>query len=531
MTDITKRQKLFAFLLFHQLLFCLPFGISQAQISHQDRPSVDSLLLTGQDISGLEFVVMADSLALSQVSANSRFHQNIKYPGKWYSDTLGSYVEAKALKEQIPANGLGGARIVYILFKKECNSEVLQDYLDNLIRNELISRQSMDDGGELVLLATKTVFKPFHQIRLRILNDLKMIVLLFSLAMFFVASVLLVVFMFFVKSKKRRTEVMTQRFKNLCYEPLSNLLFEVELEDLKEFSVSKICGYFPSAQFDNTLFKDVMIQEIISLNKNMKGDFKTKLKLIYRKLNLVAHSFKKLESSKWDVVTTGLVEINEMDVIEAAPIVQKFTHHENFHIRSQAVATYLNISNDMTLQVLVHQTYPLSRWQQMTYFRIIRFLSSQGTKVQVERLFESYNESVRIFGYRIVRYLGLVDRLDALLEKYPDAGRDEKIEILRCFDLFSYTEALEHVHKDVYTEDKSLYVAAVKVLQNIGTIISQAILIGRIEHLADFDCLKATVEALKAMNPVLVEKELEPSLNEDIRQVIAHLQDPVLSDV
>lgn len=531
MTGFTKRQKLFAFLFLHQLLFSLPFGISQAQIPHQDWAKVDSLLLTGQEIPGLEFVIVADSLFLQADSTIAQFHQDIASPGKWYSDTLGSYVEAKALEQHFPANMRERARIGFVLFQKETNPAALLEYFDNLVRNELLSSGMTGDGGELLLLANRTAFKPFHQIRLRILSDFKMIVLIFSLVLFFLASVFLVVFMFFVKSKKRRTEVMTQRFKNLCYEPLSNLLFEYELDELKGFSAQRIWEFFPNAQAGNNLFKDVMIQEIISLNKNMKGDFKSKLKLIYRKLNLVAHSFKKLESSKWDVVTTGLVEINEMDVLEAAPIVQKFTHHENFHIRSQAVATYLNISNDMTLQVLVHQTYPLSRWQQMTYFRIIRFLTNQGTKVQVERLFDSYNESVRIFGYRIVRYLGLVDRLELLKEKYPQAGRDEKIEILKCFDVFSYTDAIEHVHQDIYTEDRELYIAAVKVLQNIGTVISQTILIERIEYLVDFDCLKATLEALKAMNPVLVEKELESSLKEEIRQMLAHLQDPILSDV
>lgn len=531
MTGFTKRQKLFAFLFLHQLLFSLPFGISQAQVLHQDWVQVDSLLLTGQDIPGLEFVIVADSLFLPADSTIVRFHKDIAQPGRWYSDTLGSYVEAKALEQHIPTEMRDRASIVYILFKKESNPEALLEYLDNLIRNELFAPSVAGDGGELMLLANRTAFKPFYQIRLRILSDLKMIVLLFSLILFFLASVFLVGFMFFVKSKKRRTEVMTQRFKSLCYEPLSNLLFEYELDELKDFSAQKIWEFFPNAQAGNHLFKDVMIQEIISLNKNMKGDFKSKLKLIYRKLNLVDHSFKKLESSQWDIVTTGLVEINEMDVLEAAPIVQKFTHHENFHIRSQAVATYLNISNDMTLQVLVHQTFPLSRWQQMTYFRIIRFLTNQGTKVQVERLFDSYNESVRIFGYRIVRYLGLVDRLEILKEKYPNASRDEKIEILKCFDVFSFTDAIEYVHQDIYTEDKDLYVAAVKVLQNIGTVISQTILIERIEHLVDFDCLKATLEALKAMNPVLVEKELESSLKEEIRQMLAHLQDPILCDV
>lgn len=530
MTVVTKRKQLFAFLLLLLLLSPLPITTLLAQSPEQDALSIDSLLRTGQGIPGLEFMLEADSIHFVSDSISVDIHGPYQTQ-PWRSDTLTSYSDVLALEDSIGRKWGAETKVVYLLFKRTVDEQAVQEYLDNLIRNELFTPLGERDGTELVLLATKTAFKPFHQIRLRILNDFKMLVLLFSLTMFFLAAVFLVIFMFLVKTKKRRKEVLTQRFKNLCYEPLSNLLFEYELADLKEFSPRKMWEFFPSTEAGNKLFKDVMIQEIISLNKNMKGDFKMKLKLVYRRLGLVDHSFKKLESSHWDVVTTGLVEINEMDVVEAAPLVQKYTHHQNFHIRAQAVATYLNISHDMSLQVLVHQTYPLSRWQQMTYFRIIRFLNSQGSKAEIERLFYSYNESVRIFGYKMVRYLGLVDRLELLLEKYTESGTAEKIEILRCFDSFSFTPSINLVHQDIYSDDPALYLAAVKVLQNIGNLSSQMIMIERIEQLVDFDCIKATLEALKALNPALLRLQFEPSAKKEICQVIAHLQDPILSDV
>jgi len=336
--------------------------------------------------------------------------------------------------------------------------------------------------------------------------------------------------MFVIKSKKRRKEVLTLRFKNLCYGPISDILFDDDPDKLNQLGKEDLAAFFPKGHLNIDLFKDVMIQEIISLNKNMKGDFKTRLKQIYRKLELDKLSIQKLSSKRWDTVTAGIVEINEMDVNEAAPLVEKFVSHENFYIRSNAVATMLNISNDMTLKVLADQQYPLSRWQQMKYYRIIKFLNSQG-KVQVNLLFESENESVRVFGVKLVRYLGLVDRLPLLQAKYETASINEKIEILKCYDNFNYEDGLDDVYKDLFKKDKELLLNAVKVLKNLGSEVSTIILMERLKKTEDFECKLKILEAVNALNPELVVEGYLTENNEEHKQIIAHLKDPLLSHV
>ena len=74
---------------------------------------------------------------------------------------------------------------------------------------------------------------------------------------------------------------------------------------------------------------------------------------------------------------------------------EKFTSHENFYIRSNAVATQLNISNDMTLKVLAQQQYPLSK---MATGEILQDhkIPEQPRKGSGQPAFESENESVRV---------------------------------------------------------------------------------------------------------------------------------------
>ncbi|MCL6259640.1 hypothetical protein M3O96_11095 [Aquiflexum sp. TKW24L] len=492
------------------------------------------LSLVSQEIPGLSFVLEFEEtkkdlrvFSLNNKSGNS---------GLWISDTLSDFNSASHLRDTVfSITGLKG-ELAFLIFGKKAEKEAVEEFVDNLIRNELLSKDpSLQDSGfqegELLMLASRVNFYPYYKLKTKILTDTKMLLLLATVILFLLASVILVTIMYVIKVRKGKRDALTLKFKELSFEPISNLLFEYSLEELQSFDRRKIESFFPVDHLKNNLFKDVMILEILSLNKNMKGDFKAKLKTIYRKLGLDTHSIQKLSSKKWDVITSGIVEINEMDVVEAVAKVTKFAQSENFYIRSNAVATLLNISNDPELRVLVDQDFPLSRWQQMIYFRIIKFINNTQQKVRVDFLFDSKNESVRVFGYKLVRFLGLFELLEIVNEKYKKASVPEKLEMIKCFDAFSYQESLRHLHRDLSTSNMGLFLGIVSALQNIGNPISEVILVEKLKSDLDFDSRKAVMQALHALNPNVLAECVQMSNNPEVSQIYEHLMDPVLSNV
>lgn len=486
-----------------------------------------------REIPGLSFIleVKEDEKDLSGFSL-VKSGQN----GLWVSDTLVDFKSASHLRDTVLfATGKNG-NLSFLIFDKKAEKEAIHEFLDNLTRNELLipedtSRSNGFEEGELHVLASKVNFSPIFELKSKILIDTKMLLLVSTLVLFLVASIVLVTTMYVVKKRKKKRDFLTAKFKEMSFEPISNLLFEHSLEELQSFDKNKFESFFPVDHLNNRLFKDEMILEIISLNKNMKGEFKTKLKTIYRKLGLDVHSIQKLSSKKWDVITSGIVEINEMDVVEAVEKVEKFAKSENFYVRSNAVATLLNISNDHELKVLVYQDFPLSRWQQMVYFRIIKFINNTQQKVRVDLLFESKNESVRVFGYKLVRYLGLFDLLEILSLKYKNASIPEKLEMIKCFEVFSYQDSLDQLHRDLSTSDKSLFLGVLGVLQQIGNPISEVILFEKLKTNLDFDSKKAVMKALYALNPGLLEEWTRQADDKEVYSIFNHLMDPVLSHV
>ncbi|TVP53252.1 MAG: hypothetical protein EA341_01330 [Mongoliibacter sp.] len=492
---------------------------------------IEEVLLKGREVPGVSFVY---SVSLPQgVDAYSYALRPSSQTNTWVTDTLQYYTDVKALQDSVYSHYEVSGDIQAFLFDEMISEEGLQSYFDNLVRNELyiIEEDRVEDDtkvGELIILGNKMHFKPFYRLKIQILSDIRMIILISFLAFFVFAAIVLVIVIFIIKTKKRNKDVLVKRFKDLCYEPLSNLLFEKSLEEIQEMTKGDIAAVLPKNLMDNSLFNDVLIQEIISLNKNMKGDFKQKLKLIYRKLDLDKHTIQKLSSKRWDIITTGIVEINEMDVLEAEELVNKFINHDNFYIRSNAVATLLNISGDSNLKVLANQKYPLSKWQQMIYYRIIRYTKDNRN---VSLLLESENQSVRVFGIKLIRYLGLVDQLEVLNMRYAESTDPEKIEMLRCFNMFGYVDSLEVVYADLKSDNIPLVTEAITLIQNIGEKISLTILFELSQLTNEFDIKKAAMKAIFHLDPIVFEEYYGHTENDLELRISRHLKDPVLNNV
>lgn len=262
----------------------------------------------------------------------------------------------------------------------------------------------------------------------------------------------------------------------------------------------------------------------------MKGDFKEKLKALYRKLELDKLSINSLESSRWDKVTMGLVQINEMDLSEALPKVKVHANSSNFQVRSQAVATILNLSEKEDLTFLRDQTYPLSLWQQMNYLRIIRFVSHQKN-LKIESLFESKNSSIRIFGYKLVKTLGRVDLIQVVSAMANEVSDEEKIEILEMYSSLGAHMEVDFVNRCLRSENPALVSAASRTASIVGNEESARILIELINSELIYRRKHYLLKNLYELDKQSFDKVCEASMDFEVSAIKSHILDPMLQNV
>lgn len=424
------------------------------------------------------------------------------------------------------------SEIQFTLYEQPVNWQKTRDFLnDALAKGEIsISSQVIENGSDLISMAHHVPFQSSKKNGFGFFSDLKIFMITAIIVLFVVITISMMLFMIIFKSNKNKKERLRLEYDEKIVGPLSEILFDRSREEIKSLSSEDLHSYFPAELLIKPLFKEVLIERVLSLNKTMKGDFKQKLKALFKRLEFDKLSKESLSSLKWDRVVAGLVQINEMDLTEAETEVKKLVNSSNFQIRSQAVATLLNISKSVDLSFLRDQTFPLSRWQQMNYLRIIRYLQSQKD-LHLESLFESENQSIRLFGYKLVRILGRVDLVQLMVDKFDKVSETEKIEMLYTFEVIGVPVDSKLITDSLRSDNEKLIRRSALAAGQIGDESTEVALWEILPNTTSFQLRKTILKSLKSLNPTKYNSFIKVNSLTDLQEINSHLLDPLLQDV
>lgn len=495
-----------------------------------DSTSFQDFLILQKEVQGLSVrFKIAKSDLTDTIPGDSILHFFETSPGEFSSLELFQFTELPSLLQSLKPLD---PRWEFLIFSQPSTFAATQEYVSNLIRNGdiQVSAQDIILEKDLVLLASNFHYVPFFKHKLPFFSDVKLVIVTIIIAFFLITALLMMIFTLLFKSKRTRNEAKIKEYEPIIAEKLTSLLFEKELEEIRNLSDEEINSFFPSGLLKTKIFQDVLIHKIIGLNKKMKGDFKVKLKALYQKFGLDKVTYKNIQSKQWDSVASGLVQINEMDLIEALPEVKKFANSSNFHVRTQAVGTLLNLSETMDLTFLKNQKYPLSSWQQMNYLRIIKFLYPQK-ELQMLSLFDSENLSVRLFGYKLVRLIGRFDLLGNLEKNAPNASDEEKIEIIKTYESLGAHMQADFVNSCLESENPDLQEAAIQAVGVIGNENSISILEKLLKSQPEFPLKKVLLKSLQSLDTKRFEAFTDTQSDFDTRRLKLHLSDPLLRHV
>ncbi|WP_211318380.1 hypothetical protein [Algoriphagus chordae] len=442
------------------------------------------------------------------------------------------YSQALAIQDSVLNRGSVESTLEFLVYNESSSFEASQEYVSNLLRNGDIVVNTPDSVNrkDLISLANKERYSPLLSGPYSYIGDYKIFAVISTITLFFVFAFAMIFFMVLYKARRNRKEKLVASYDEQIVGPLSEILFEKSLEELESLSNEELYLSFPENQLKKPIYMQVLVGRILALNKKMKGDFKLKLKALYKRLDLDKLSIEKLKSTKWDRIVTGMVEVNEMDYTEALVWVKKHVNSPNFHIRSQAVATLLNLSENIDLTFLRDQSFPLSRWQQMNYLRIIKHLHSTRN-LHLGNLFDSENQSIRLFGYKLVRVIGRVDLLADLESKFPFTEIEDKIEIIKTFEYLGVPALSELINGSLTSENIKLASIAARAAGVIGDQSTAQLIIKILNDAPGFKLKMTLMKSLQSLNVQLYNQFIEENLSPDLQRISQHLSDPLLQDV
>ena len=506
---------------------------SQDSIPFTDSISFFNFLKLQEEVPSFQFRYQAQPNVLTgDLLADSTLSFSKTEDGLWVSKPFNKFSDWEAAGTGLLSEDSSAVVPNFLIYDESSDLLAAQEYIRNLWRNRdiFIPEKTPEVGEELVLLANLIPYEPLVKYRFHFFSDYKLVIVVSIITFFLVMAIGMIIFMLIIKANHSRIEALKKEYEAMIIGPISEILFEKSLEEIDALTEADILQIFPEKHYKRKLFKQVLIENIISLNKKMKGDFKDKLKSLYKKFGLDIISITKLKNKRWDIVTNGLVHINEMDLVEALPKVRDLTDSSNFYIRSQAISTVLNLSEKVDLSKIKQQSFPLSRWQQMNYLRIIKYLHIQKS-LDLTPLFEGKNQTVRLFGYKLVRLLGRIELVEKLAEVAPNVADVEKIEILKTYEVIGINTEAFFINQCLRSENEDLMIAAARVSGTIGDQASAHILIELLDENPDFNTRRLLLDSLKKLDETMYNEYVSNNKDEDTLRINTHLLDPLLQHV
>jgi HEAT repeat protein len=195
--------------------------------------------------------------------------------------------------------------------------------------------------------------------------------------------------------------------------------------------------------------RQVLIDQIIDVSVNLKGDAGQKLVDLYKSLDLSDDSIARAKSRKWHIKIKGFRELAFMNIKDVNSIIYEALNSSNEILRMEAQIALVRLSDDEPFEFLSHMTRPFSLWEQITLHEL---MAQHGIKVPFfEKWLSSPNDTVVMFSLRMIKEFKQTEAEEgikkALLHDSP-LIRLLAVQVAGDLGIYSTLEIMKHMYKN-----------------------------------------------------------------------------------
>ena len=354
-------------------------------------------------------------------------------------------------------------------------------YADSTVVDTTLTAQ---EPGELISDYARRILIRFE--KSPTLVTILYIVILYSIVTLITLLVIILLNRRRIQREETLNEYLLERYQHL----LMNYLFDDEHQELAFLELDEVA--------DNHVSRQVLIDQMIDLSVNLKGEIKEEIQKLYLRLGLKRDSLEKAYSRKWHQNVKGFRELAFMNIRDANEQIIKNLNANNEILRMEAQIAMVRLSDGNPYEFLDLLEKPLSLWEQVTLHELqiqhnlpvpdfkqwfasnntsvvifslemVAWYKQHGAGKEILGLFEHENEKIRYTAYMVCGEIGLKMSLPAMILRYPEETFKNKLEILLTFAKIPDEKYLSFLKSVLDTEeDVQLQIQATKAMENTG---------------------------------------------------------------
>jgi len=300
---------------------------------------------------------------------------------------------------------------------------------------------------------------------------------------------------------------------DLIFSPFDETLFKVEIEQFKK-----------EIPFEKKWCKKLILNEIIFLKLNLKGDVTNTFHFLYEQFDLFEYTKNLIKSHRYYLKCLGMFQLESLEYKKGYPIIKPLLNHKNQNVKSSAFLTLISLKPNK-LETLIDFSHQITIAEEIN---IINILQQKKTKIpsNLSQWIKSENFSIIKLGIKLMAFYNYTNDNEAItkLIKHTDKSvRYEAIAAVKSLYIYEAESILIEQFEHENTQNK---LEIFNTLSDMGMTESEHFIAQLLENKTEENIKLEAVYCLNKINPLYFEEHFLD--NEDIQKMVKHIKTPNL---
>jgi HEAT repeat protein len=198
----------------------------------------------------------------------------------------------------------------------------------------------------------------------------------------------------------------------------------------------------------DTYRRQALIDQMIDVSINLKGDAEEKLCSLYLYLGLDHDSIRRAHNFRWHKKIKGFRELAFMNIRAANEEIYKALNSRNEILRMEAQIALVRLSDSDPFEFLFHLKRPFSLWEQITLHELI--IQHDIPVPPFRKFLKAENHTIIMFALRMIREFKQRDAEDEVREVMEHSSPEVRrlsVEIAGDLEMRSTLDVMKRMYK------------------------------------------------------------------------------------
>ncbi len=198
----------------------------------------------------------------------------------------------------------------------------------------------------------------------------------------------------------------------------------------------------------DTYRRQALIDQMIDVSVNLKGDAEEKLCGLYLYLGLDRDSIKRANDHRWHKKIKGFRELAFMNIKDANNVIYQALNSKNEILRMEAQIALVRLTDEDPFSFLFQLERPFSLWEQITLHELI--IQHDLPVPEFRKFLKASNPTVVMFALRMIREFRQKDAEEDVRETLEHSSPDVRklaVEVAGDLEMRSSLEIMKRMYK------------------------------------------------------------------------------------